>query len=90
MRFKKKPVIVDAEPVAELIDAAFKHWKELPTWVSEAQQVGKLVFAADAIHVQTLEGTMRAEPSDWLIRGTRGELYPCKPGPFADTFERTE
>lgn len=37
--------------------------------------------------IRTLEGDMTAQPGDWIIRGTRGEFYPCKPGPFADTFE---
>lgn len=37
--------------------------------------------------IRTLEGTMRVDPGDWVIRGTRGEVYPCKPGPFEDTFE---
>lgn len=37
--------------------------------------------------IPTLEGVMRAVPGDYIIRGTRGEVYPCKPGPFEDTFE---
>jgi hypothetical protein len=43
--------------------------------------------APAVIEVQTLEGTMRADAGDWIVRGTRGEFYPVKPGPFADTFE---
>lgn len=39
------------------------------------------------LSIDTTEGRMQASPGDWIIRGTRGEFYPCKPGPFADTFE---
>jgi hypothetical protein len=39
------------------------------------------------IHIPTLEGTMTASPGDWLIRGVKGEFYPCKPDIFAATYE---
>lgn len=35
----------------------------------------------------TLEGTMRASLDDWIIRGVKGEFYPCKPDVFKDTYE---
>ncbi|NKR80185.1 hypothetical protein GS491_23570 [Rhodococcus hoagii] len=43
--------------------------------------------ATGFVIIATLEGVMQAKPGDWVVRGTRGEFYPCKPGPFADTFE---
>ncbi|MDJ0490611.1 hypothetical protein QNA24_29970 [Rhodococcus qingshengii] len=43
--------------------------------------------AYELIAIDTLEGTMFAQPGDWVVEGTRGEFYPVKPGPFADTFE---
>jgi hypothetical protein len=30
---------------------------------------------------------MRASPGDWIIKGTAGELYPCKPDIFANIYE---
>jgi hypothetical protein len=39
------------------------------------------------IDIPTLEGTMRARVGDWIIRGVKGELYPCKPDIFATTYE---
>lgn len=42
------------------------------------------------LNIRTLEGNMRALPGDWIICGTRGEFYPCKPGPFSDTFDVVE
>jgi len=37
--------------------------------------------------IHTLEGVMCAQPGDWIIRGVKGELYPCKPDIFAATYE---
>lgn len=39
------------------------------------------------IAISTLEGTMRADLDDWIIRGVKGEFYPCKPDIFAATYE---
>jgi len=39
------------------------------------------------VDIRTLEGVMRADPGDWIIRGVRGELYVCKPDIFAETYE---
>lgn len=40
-----------------------------------------------ALDIPTLEGTMRAQVGDVVIRGVRGEFYPCKPDIFADTYD---
>lgn len=37
--------------------------------------------------IPTLEGEMRAQPNDWIIKGVKGEFYPCKPDIFAATYE---
>lgn len=37
--------------------------------------------------VETLEGTMRGDPGDWLITGVAGEQYFCKPDIFDKTYE---
>jgi hypothetical protein len=39
------------------------------------------------VTIHTLEGVMEAVPGDWIIRGVKGELYPCKPDIFAATYE---
>ena len=42
------------------------------------------------VEIVTLEGTMRADPGDWIITGVKGERYPCKPDIFAATYEPVE
>ncbi len=40
--------------------------------------------------IETLEGTMKASPGDWIITGVQGERYPCKPDIFEATYEPAE
>jgi hypothetical protein len=56
------------------------------------QEVGQFVGEADRndqnqFLIHTLEGTMAADPGDWIIRGVKGEFYPCKPDIFDATYE---
>ena len=75
-RFRKKPVEIDAllwtgDNVAEL--TAFLN--------------GKGKFEWGGIRIATLEGIMTASVGDWIIRGVKGEFYPCKPDIFVATYE---
>jgi len=40
--------------------------------------------------IETLEGTMHANPGDWIITGIKGERYPCKDEIFRQTYEPVE
>lgn len=42
------------------------------------------------LEIVTLEGNMKAIPSDWIIKGVNGEFYPCKPDVFEKTYENEE
>lgn len=42
------------------------------------------------LKIKTLEGDMRAEKGDWIIKGVNGEFYPCKPDIFEKTYEKVE
>ena len=45
---------------------------------------------ADYLEIVTLEGVMRISPGDYVIKGIRGEFYPCKPDVFKKTYEEVE
>lgn len=45
------------------------------------------VPATGELTIPTLEGTVTAQPGDWIIKGVAGELYPCKPDIFEQTYE---
>lgn len=81
-RFRKKPVVIDAI-----------QWDG----TRESAESIRAVFGADvlvprdgdswALLCKTLEGRLVATPQDWIIRGIKGEVYPCKPDVFAATYE---
>lgn len=86
MRFRKKPVVIEAV----LIGANVAGFTEMPTWLKTALQDGRVRNALDkedGVIVHTLEGDMRGRPGDWLIYGSAGELYPCKPEIFDVIYE---
>lgn len=79
-QFRKKPVVIEAVQVGPDILA--------PPWFSEAVERGDIYFEVRGpTYINTLEGVMRAEHGDWIIRGVKGELYPCKPDIFEATYE---
>ena len=43
-----------------------------------------------SIFIPTLEGVMRADPYDYIIKGVNGEFYPCKPDIFEKTYDVIE
>ena len=42
------------------------------------------------MEIETLEGVMKANKGDWIIKGVKGELYPCKPDVFEMTYEKVD
>lgn len=91
MKFRKKPVVIEAVR----FDDAFVDG-DVPEWMADAVFVDETVVSfedpnrLDTLLVTTLEGVMRAEWGDWIIRGVKGELYPCKPDIFEATYEAVE
>ena len=87
-KFRKKPVEIEAvqftgEPA---------NFDEVCRFL-EGQQHGhhEADYGPDAhILIHTLEGDMRADVGDWIIRGVKGEFYPCKPDIFEATYEPVE
>ena len=78
--FRKKPVRVEARLYKDRASGI-----DIQNW---AEGGPRAVRVEDkAIYIQTLEGEMRADPGDWIIRGVDGEIYPCKPDIFKRTYE---
>lgn len=82
MKYRKKPVVIEAEQWfgANLHDE------------NSLFQLPGVIIKEDGSEfiVDTLEGTMRGQRGDWLIKGVKDELYPCKPDFFAATYEPAE
>ena len=90
MKYRKRPVVIEAERAGALILNARDNWRALPKWFSDAYERGGVVIASRSISLPTLEGTMTADFDDMVICGVQGELYPCKPDIFAATYEAAE
>ena len=81
MQFKKKPVVIEA--VRYETEADFNLVRLL---VGDSLPIHRL--GDGKLGITTLEGVMTANPGDWIIKGVKGECYPCKPDIFALTYER--
>jgi hypothetical protein len=87
MKYRKKPVVIDAFQWT-----ADEHQKEDPIWIVEAIKAKKVRISGLSpfdmqLCIKTLEGEMRADIGDYIIKGVKGELYPCKPDIFKMTYE---
>lgn len=81
MKYVKKPVIIEAIQVSN----AFPNFEEIEEFVG-----GDLEFRNGEIIIATLEGAMTAAPGDYIIKGIKGEFYPCKPDIFELTYSKAD
>lgn len=97
MRFRKKPIVIEAFQMTRQRRDDNGEW---PTWLNQAWQkepheVGSLHIrpldeTGESLAISTMEGPHEVSWDDWIIRGIKGELYPCKPDIFEATYERAE
>lgn len=91
MKYKKRPVVVEAfQYDGDLKRADGKYY--VPDWAVEAYEKGIMYYASklDAppeLFIKTLEGTHHVSVCDYIIQGVKGELYPCKPDIFTETYD---
>jgi hypothetical protein len=83
MKFRKKPVVIDAVQWDGVDTASIRQF------VSDDSKVitNELSPSDTTLLIRTLEGDMIASEGDWIIKGVKGEFYPCKPDIFAATYE---
>lgn len=82
-RFRKRPVVVEAVRYT-----GWSYGPQIAQWCGGVwHKVEGVPFGEEWIDIPTLEGTMRVDVGNWVVRGTRGEFYPVKDAPFWDTFE---
>ena len=78
-KYKKRPVVIEAFAWAI---------EKVPDWWLKASKDFKIDVDTGSVFIPTLEGTHEARVGDWIIKGIKGELYPCKPDIFRETYER--
>lgn len=89
MKYRKKPIVIQA------LQLRWDNWPEMCEFVG----VGKLSDGKPegfnpqgdsniiGLNIPTLEGVMQAIQGDYIIKGVKGEFYPCKPDVFEMTYE---
>lgn len=90
MKYRKKPIVIDAIRVETVQQLWPVRSSGLPAWLLEALDFGIITLMEDHCHIRTLEGVMRGGSEDWILRGVKGELYPCKKDIFEATYEKAE
>jgi hypothetical protein len=96
-RYRKLPIEIEAQKWEGNKDFFLNADKY--NFFTEAYKKGKIVLSEDPLtklmgneylYIVTLEGTMKANIGDYVIKGVTGEYYPCKPDIFEKTYERVE
>jgi hypothetical protein len=86
-QYRKRPVVIDAWQISP--DSTLEELERLAEmcnggigWGAGAKPTGILI--------ETLEGIMRADLGDWIVKGVSGEFYPVKPNIFDVTYEAVD
>jgi hypothetical protein len=79
--FRKKPVIIEA------VQWNGNNIDELRQFMFD---IRFCLYGATVLEIPTLEGDMKANIGDWIIKGVNGEFYPCKPDIFEKTYEQVD
>lgn len=82
MKYRKKPVVIEA------IKYTGYNYEEVRNFTGK----DKVIISIEPryVTIETIEGSMKANPDDFIIRGVKGEFYPCKPDIFEMTYEKIE
>jgi hypothetical protein len=79
MRYRKRPIVIEAQEWTGSNAIPLLIWMQ-----GTAHQDGP------SLMIPTLEGVHEASLGDWIIKGIKGEFYPCKPDVFAATYEAVD
>ena len=87
MKYKKKPIVIEAVQFTgnnyqEILDFGDKTVKQ-PFLFKDGT-------GSETIVIRTLEGNMEVSEGDYVIKGIKGEFYPCKPDIFEETYDKVE
>jgi len=93
MKYKKKPIEIEAfQYDGDLMDTHGEYY--VPQWAVDAWENDILTYGFNddiecpcELYVKTLEGNMLIKVGDYVIKGVKGELYPCKEDIFEMTYD---
>jgi hypothetical protein len=85
MKYKKKPIVIEA-----IQWHGASSFEALYAFADADNNHGVVGHDGDNASIRTLEGIMTASVGDYIIKGIKGELYPCKPDIFEMTYDKVE
>lgn len=88
MKFRKKPVVVEAFRLPDPL--SMEDANMAAGWCEGEASIMKIASGHRVLELHTLEGIMTAYPGDWIVKGIKDEFYPVKPDIFAETYEPVE
>lgn len=85
MKYRKKPIVIEA------IQLTAENLEEIREFCGQAAQSIDMTYYFDKpvirLHLMTLEGRTTAKEGDYIIKGIKGEVYPCNEEIFAETYD---
>lgn len=99
-KYRKKPVVIEAFQMtrerrwdnSEWPAWLHQAWNAQPgegaVWIDPDAPIAEGQQSAAELVCGTLEGVHRIDWNDWIIQGIKGELYPCKPDIFEESYEK--
>ena len=85
-KYRKKPVVIDAIQATGTPESN----REIIDWTRGSKTPATMDINGDdekQLSIATLEGAHWVTPGDFIIKGVKGEFYPCKPDIFQQTYE---
>ena len=85
-------MVIEAFQMTREARECYRTW---PLWLKKAKwksfrEIGSLYIYLNKLLINTMEGQLNVSIDDWIIRGVKGEIYPCKPNIFKLTYELVE
>ena len=81
-KYRKRPVVIEAFCLGT---------DSIPDWFCDAISNRKIHTSAEGhCYIETLEGVLRCNSGDYIIKDVRGEIYACRPDIFAMTYEQED
>lgn len=90
MKYRKKPVIIDAEIYSRGMEDGFACYELTGKFIGYFDKNGAIPRVQCRPAIKTLEGFHEISEGDYIITGVKGERYPCKPDIFEMTYEKVE
>ena len=89
-QYRKKPVVVEAMQFQVHKGWQVEQWSDGNAINSPILEPSDDDPTGEYLQIKTPEGVMTAIPGDYIIKGVKGEFYPCKPDIFEMTYEEVE